>query len=173
MKTITSAEYHAWLDHPLTKALKQSFEQSVTDTENQPSQYGTVTLEMYEALEDQLAAAQEEVEASSKDSLRLLESVKYLRGIAEHGEERQQREDETVEQFVLGYVKKLEDQLAKANQLWQIAQGRCDGLEEKLAKAEQRVAEACAYLAHQHMDADIAADAINNGEWRKLVKEEM
>ena len=34
----------------------------------------------------------------------------------------------------------LKDQLAKANQLWQIAQGRCDGLEEKLAKAEQRVA---------------------------------
>ena len=89
-------------------------------------------------LRQQLAAAQEEIEASSKDSLRLLESVKYLRGIAEHGEERQQREDETVEQFVLGYVKKLEDQLAKANQLRQIAQGRCDGLEEKLAKAEQR-----------------------------------
>ena len=34
----------------------------------------------------------------------------------------------------------LKDQLAKAEQLWQIAQGRCDGLEEKLAKAEQRVA---------------------------------
>ena len=31
----------------------------------------------------------------------------------------------------------LKDQLAKANQLWQIAQGRCDGLEEKLAKADQ------------------------------------
>ena len=62
-------------------------------------------------------------------------------------------------------------QLAKAEQLWQAAQGRCDGLEEKLAKAEQRVADACSYLAHQHMDADIAADAINNGEWRKFVKE--
>ena len=34
----------------------------------------------------------------------------------------------------------LKDQLVKAEQLWQIAQGRCDGLEEKLAKAEQRVA---------------------------------
>ena len=33
----------------------------------------------------------------------------------------------------------LKDQLAKADQLWQVAQGRCDGLEEKLAKAEQRV----------------------------------
>jgi hypothetical protein len=44
-KTITSAEYQAWLEHPLTKALKRSFGQSVTDPENQPSQYGTVTLE--------------------------------------------------------------------------------------------------------------------------------
>ena len=34
----------------------------------------------------------------------------------------------------------LKDQLAKAEQLWQVAQGRCDGLEGKLAKAEQRVA---------------------------------
>lgn len=34
-----------------------------------------------------------------------------------------------------------QNQLAKAEQLWQVAQGRCDGLEEKLAKAEQRVAE--------------------------------
>ena len=57
-KTITSAEYNAWLEHPLTKGLKRSFQQSITDPENQPSQYGTVKLEMYEALEDQLAAAQ-------------------------------------------------------------------------------------------------------------------
>ena len=42
---------------------------------------------------------------------------------------------------ILKATKPLEDQLAKAEQLWQIAQGRCDGLEEKLAKAEQRVAE--------------------------------
>ena len=79
-------------------------------------QVATAILKATKPLEDQLAAAQEEIKASSKDSLRLLESVKYLRGIAEHGEERQQREDETVEQFVLGYVKKLEDQLAKAEQ---------------------------------------------------------
>ena len=57
-KTITSADYQAWLNSPLTKALKQSFEQSITDPENQPSQYGTVTLEAYEALEAKLAAAQ-------------------------------------------------------------------------------------------------------------------
>lgn len=140
-KTITSAEYNAWLEHPLTKGLKRSFQQSITDPENQPSQYGTVTLEMYEALEDQLAAAQEQQQTTF---LQLSHALRIT-----------------------------EEKLAKAEQLWQVAQGRCDGLEEKLAKAEQRVAEACAYLAHQHMDADIAADAINNGEWRKLVKEEM
>ena len=53
-KTITSAEYNAWLEHPLTKGLKRSFQQSITDPENQPSQYGTVTLEMYEALESEI-----------------------------------------------------------------------------------------------------------------------
>ena len=38
-------------------------------------------------------------------------------------------------------LEKLRQQLAKAEQLWQVAQGRCDGLEDQLAKAEQRVAE--------------------------------
>ena len=42
---------------------------------------------------------------------------------------------------VAAAIGKLRDQLTKAEQLWQVAQGRCDGLEEKLAKAEQRVAE--------------------------------
>lgn len=108
-KTITSAEYNAWLEHPLTKGLKRSFEQSVTDHENQPSQYGTVTLEMYEALEDQLAAAQEQQQTTF---LQLSHALRIT-----------------------------EEKLAKAEQLWQVAQGRCDGLEEKLVKAEQRVAE--------------------------------
>lgn len=74
-KTITSAEYNAWLEHPLTKGLKRSFQQSITDPENQPSQYGTVTLEMYEALEDQLAAAQVYAE-------QLLEALEKLATIA-------------------------------------------------------------------------------------------
>ena len=108
-KTITSAEYNAWLEHPLTKGLKRSFQQSITDPENQPSQYGTVTLEMYEALEDQLAAAQEQQQTTF---LQLSHALRIT-----------------------------EEKLAKAEQLWQVAQGRCDGLEEKLAKAEQRVAE--------------------------------
>ena len=70
----------------------------------------------------------------------------------------------------------LRDQLAKAEQLWQVAQGRCDGLEEKLAKAEQRVAEACALQVATEtkfhwLDAARVAKEIRSGEWRKFVKE--
>ena len=64
----------------------------------------------------------------------------------------------------------LKDQLAKAEQLWQIAQGRCDGLEEKLAKAEQRVVEACRKLASHHEQWAVSHE-IEMGEWRKFVKE--
>lgn len=39
---------------------------------------------------------------------RLLKSVRYMQGIAERGEGRPMRDDETVEDFVLGYVKRLE-----------------------------------------------------------------
>jgi hypothetical protein len=43
-----------------------------------------------------------------KDVDRLLKTIRYLTGIAERGEGRAMREDETVEQFVLAYVKRLE-----------------------------------------------------------------
>ena len=57
-------------------------------------------------LEQQLAE-------SDKSTLRLLETIKYLVGIAERGEGRKQLDGETVEQFVLGYVKRIEQQLAE------------------------------------------------------------
>lgn len=44
----------------------------------------------------------------ARDMLRLIDTVKYLIGIAERGEGRSIRDDETAEQFVLGYVKRLE-----------------------------------------------------------------
>ena len=77
-------------------------------------------------------------------------------------------------------INDLKDQLAKAEQLWQVAQGRCDGLEEKLAKAEQRVAEAIVDMLQQkhrncfgaHSFYIAASVATANGEWRKFVKEE-
>ena len=59
-KTIGSKEYNEWLNSPLTKALKRSFEQSITDPENQPSQYGTVTLEyMQKEIDAMIAEAGE------------------------------------------------------------------------------------------------------------------
>ena len=77
---------------------------------------------------------------------------------------------------ILKATKPLEDQLAKAEQLWQVAQGRCDGLEEKLAKAEQRVAEACAVQVATEtrlhwLDAARVAKEIRSGEYRKFMKE--
>ena len=75
---------------------------------------------------------------------------------------------------ILKATKPLEDQLAKAEQLWQVAQGRCDGLEEKLAKVEQRVAEACALYIHSTKGAVGSinmAEAVLSGKWRKFVKE--
>ena len=72
-KTIGSKEYNEWLNRPLTKALKRSFEQSITDTENQPSQYGTVTLAMYEHLEEQITASQQRVAELEKERDRLSE----------------------------------------------------------------------------------------------------
>lgn len=81
---IGSKEYDEWLNNPLTKALKKSFEKSVTDPENQPSQYGTVTLEMYEALEkqrDELLALLEEAIAGMGGSYAIW-SVKAKAAIA-------------------------------------------------------------------------------------------
>lgn len=82
----------------------------------------------------------------------------------------------TNEEYAANLVKaltKTQDQLAKAEQLWQIAQGRCDGLEEKLAKAEQRVAEACALAIYSECNSysEVSQAIIRSGEWRKFVKE--
>lgn len=66
----------------------------------------------------------------------------------------------------------LKDQLAKAEQLWQVAQGRCDGLEEKLAKEEQRVVEAIATMFEESGTGGIfLAEMVRNSKWRKFVKE--
>ena len=66
------------------------------------------TNERIVALEAELAKVKAEVVSASEDSLRLIDTIKYLRGIAERGEARTQRDDETVEAFVLDYVKRLE-----------------------------------------------------------------
>ena len=62
-----------------------------------------------------------ELAESATDLSRVLETVKYLSGIAERGEGRKIGESETVEQFVLGYVQKLETEAVR----------RCEDFQEK------------------------------------------
>ena len=97
-KTIGSKEYNEWLNSPLTKALKRSFEQSITDPENQPSQYGTVTLAMYEHLEEQITASQQRV-AELEENWRLSEiasakrQMNVIKLTAERDALKQQRDE--------------------------------------------------------------------------------
>lgn len=49
-----------------------------------------------------------EPDVDAATMLRLIKTIKYLVGIAERGEGRKIADDETPEQFVLGYVKRLE-----------------------------------------------------------------
>lgn len=59
-------------------------------------------------VEDRVAAVPQPQVVDWPEVSRLLETVKYLIGIAERGAGRKMREDETTEQFVLGYVQSLE-----------------------------------------------------------------
>lgn len=88
-------------------------------------------------LRTQLAAAQEECEfqrnAHKQAEELMLEQGNQLAAVQEEMNDWRNQAHQSQSAF-----DRLQDQLAKAEQLWQIAQGRCDGLEEKLAKAEQR-----------------------------------
>ena len=66
-------------------------------------------------------AALAEPEGEPSTVLRLIDTIKYLVGIAERGEGRKARDDELPEQFVLGYVKRLEAALAEPSEpvYWQ------------------------------------------------------
>ena len=61
-------------------------------------------------------AALAEPEGEPSTVLRLIDTIKYLVGIAERGEGRKARDDELPEQFVLGYVKRLEAALAEPSE---------------------------------------------------------
>ena len=63
-----------------------------------------------------LQAALAEPEGEPSTVLRLIDTIKYLVGIAERGEGRKARDDELPEQFVLGYVKRLEAALAEPSE---------------------------------------------------------
>ena len=61
-----------------------------------------------QALRQALAQPEHEPVWSAEECARVLKTLRYIQGIAERGEGRAMRDDETLEQFVLGYVKKLE-----------------------------------------------------------------
>ena len=61
-----------------------------------------------------LDSVSQQITESDKDTLRLLETIKYLQGIAVRGSGTDMPNDQTVEQFVLGYVMSLEQQLSAA-----------------------------------------------------------
>jgi hypothetical protein len=65
------------------------------------------------AWREECESLRQQLAESDKSTLRLLETIKYLAGIAERGEGRKQLDGETVERFVLGYVKRIEQQLAE------------------------------------------------------------
>lgn len=67
------------------------------------------------ALRAELATRNTDLAEQCVDSLRLIETVKYLRGIAERGSGDRCPEDMSVEQFVLGYVKNLERRIEQQN----------------------------------------------------------
>lgn len=140
---------------------------------------------------DQLAAAILKATKPLEEKIERLkrQSANRLIGLCKGGEDNDelrtqlaaaQEEIRSREDFIAMLQETQKDQLAKAEQLWQIAQGRCDGLEEKLAKVGQLVAEACAELAYAELDdpflsghgyANRVSEAIRSGEWRKFVKE--
>lgn len=63
------------------------------------------------ALREQVKVLTQYLSEDGYDMLRLIATVKYLRGIAERGAGRLCDDNELVEQFVLGYVKGLEEQV--------------------------------------------------------------
>ena len=86
---------------------------------------------------------------------------------------------------IIKATKPLEDQLAAAQEegatvtserdnLWfklETAKAELADLRDQLAKAEQRVAEACALTYLEDYDLTDIAERVRAGEWRKFVKE--
>lgn len=75
--------------------------------------------DQYEKIRKALEPWAYEPDVDAATMLRLIKTIKYLVGIAERGEGRKIADDETPEQFVLGYVKRLEqtNQDARAERL--------------------------------------------------------
>ena len=117
-------------------------------------QVTAVILKATKPLEDQLAAAQEECEFQ-RNAHKQAEEL-----MLEQGNQLAAEQEE------------MNDWRNQAHQ----SQSSFDRLQDQLAKAEQRVAEACALqvateIKFHWLDAARVAKEIRSGEWRKFVKE--
>ena len=92
-------------------------------------------------LEDEVKAANSECELFRKNG-RIVDANKIVELRTQLAAAQEEIKTVTEQKNRMWFeMQTAQDQLAKAEQLWQVAKGRCDGLEEKLAKAEQRVSE--------------------------------
>jgi len=115
----------------------------------------------------------------AKDVLRLTETIKYLCGIAVKGEGREINEDETVEQFVLSYVKKCEQQIVALKDenerlrkaLIALLPGFSKVKDKQIAALQEREKVLVARL-HTHGDIETdKEDALRGGEEQKEGRE--
>ena len=93
--------------------LRKAAEMAFTELCNQRDAHYTKDIpteltQAIQALRQALAQSEQEPVWSVEDCNRVIKTLLYIQGIAERGEGRAMRSDETLEQFVLGYVKKLE-----------------------------------------------------------------
>jgi hypothetical protein len=68
-----------------------------------------------------------ELSERSAENLRLIECLRYISGIAKRGTGREQGANESVEQFILGYVKELEAERDRYRNLLFEALNDCEG----------------------------------------------
>ena len=78
-------------------------------------------------LREQVKVLTQYLSEDGYDMLRIIDTVKYLRGIAERGTGRLCDDNETTEQFVLGYVKELEGQIKVLREALRAYSECCDG----------------------------------------------
>jgi len=112
-----TADFDAWSKNPYTLVLRKSIADDYVprnEAKANSKESNSIIPPLAEAKLELLRAREQLAESKREygtDVSRLIATVKYLVGIAERGENRKARDDETAEGFVLGYVKKLECEL--------------------------------------------------------------
>jgi hypothetical protein len=117
----------------------------MTDTANILDMNEDELLAQFKARDRLIESLGQKLAESDTATLRLIETIKYLVGIAERGEGRKQLDGETVETFVLGYVKRIEQQLGECKAKLEMAEAviagdgaLITGLKDDLAECQAR-----------------------------------